>query len=759
MFPFPSTVRPLACVIVLLACAAIAAPPPTPEIPTRPIALADVDAADLADGWSDVRTIDGVKCRLATAGGMRTLDIDAWWSARSLRPPMGKVYVFEIRYKDTPAAPVIVYSQSGLAKYWGPKEAHRIGGAADGKWKTAAVPVNADQLMRLPDKRAKTGLAFVTSADLPVASVTVRLARPGDEQRYNAETRAWVASAQAKARAATPIKALPLQMSIDDLPGLVVAYPWSWMRPLGQAGQPQTTAQIGAPVKIRMALNELQGGSFGVYANGADLTGVDYAVSPLKGPAGTLKADIIRRTAEYSIVKKKWHPQRLWPAYKVDIPTSRSHWFVLNVRTKRGVTRPGTYKGTITVTAKQGKAELPLVVEVLDVDLPTMDEAGLFMGGCVKGLVPLHDFDFARDYNQNGINLWVAGVRPGMKIVNDKLVLDFEYLDEWMIGAKKRGLVGVVWFMGGDPYGFPHTMTLVRELQLIDTRGEREPHTAAEWIKLQASEANRDKPMAAERELLGEWVRQVAAHAKAAGWPEIILTPFDEPPKWVQRGKKQGHENRPDIIGAGKWIKPYFEDMCAVIRQAAPGLRVYGSIHHTNRWKMQEGFVFIDDVDVFCTNAIHEDWTAGEKVRAAGHDFWQYSGLNDASPPDRVRYTFGFYYGTFDSRGSLAWAYNWGRGWLGGDMYAWHTPFDTIPGPGFEGLREGWDDRRVLEAYRKKFPSDAEATRLLAELRKVATSNLARGGKGVIKDFWSQTGTNRMDAWRDAMLKRLAQAK
>ncbi|MBM4038626.1 MAG: hypothetical protein FJ290_08940 [Planctomycetes bacterium] len=67
----------------------------------------------------------------------------------------------------------------------------------------------------------------------------------------------------------------------------------------------------GKPVKVRMCLNELEPGSFGVYANGAALTGVDYEVTPLTDAAGkTLKATIERRTAEYALLDGAWTPRQ-----------------------------------------------------------------------------------------------------------------------------------------------------------------------------------------------------------------------------------------------------------------------------------------------------------------------------------------------------------------------------------------------------------------------------------------------------------------
>jgi len=397
---------------------------------------------------------------------------------------------------------------------------------------------------------------------------------------------------------------------------------------------------------------------------------------------------------------------------------------------------------------------------VLNVDLLTMGEAKLFMGGCVTGLVPAHDIRFQSDYNQNGINLWFSGVHPGMKMVDGKLVLDFTILDEWMVAAAKRGLAGNVWFLGGNPYGYPITMTIFREMAKIDNRNGAKPMTTEEWVKLQCDPANRDRPMKRQRELVVEWCRQVTTHAKAKGWPEVILTPFDEPAKWIQSRADPHYRG---AIGTGEWIKPYFKDACAAIREGAPGTRIYGSIHHINYRGRNSGLRFLPDIDVFCTNAIHEDSKIGDKVRAAGKDFWQYSGVGSggAGSPDRARFTFGFFFAAFDSRGSLAWAYNWGRGFdttSGSNwMYAWQTPYDTIPAPYFEGLREAWDDRRVIETYRKRFAGDAEAMAELKAILSAAARSRSRGGRDTVSDFWAAADdASKMDRWRDQLLARPA---
>ena len=629
--------------LVGLSCAAARA-----QLPA--VQLARVPAADLSDGWSEVKVDGAVKYREATRGGRRSFTVPAWWDKDSLRPPEDTVYVLEVRYRDTAARPVVAYSYGALGRYHGPSEVHRFGGAGDGQWKTARVSVGWDQIIR---DAGKAGFGFSATVDLPIASVKIRRATGTDEARHNVETRAWIGAVQAKKRAATPIKVEPREFRPPGGSGPVVAFAWPALVPLLPGAQPKAR-QLGATVRIRMCLNEMEGGGFGVYADGADLTNVRYEVSELTGAEGKLAADVIPRTAEYALLQAgkgrfRWYPQRLWPAHAVDIPKGRSQWFLLNLRTHRGKSAAGAYRGKVTITADQGKAELPVTVEVLPIDLLTMDEAGLFMGGCVTGLVPVHDFEFATAYNQNGTNLWFSGVRPGATIAGNKLHLDFTILDEWMAAAKKRGLRGFVWFLGGNPYGFPRTMTIFRAMASIDTRDGNKPLNTVAWMTRQSSEKHRDKPMKPERELVVEWCRQVQAHVLAKQWPEVILTPFDEPAKWVQ-GPYRKTSDYPGVIGTGPWIKPFFKDCCAAIREAAPDVRIYASIHH-NHLPREEGIVFLPDIDVFCTNAIHEDPKLGDKVRAAGKHFWQYSGVGSGGAPDRARYTFGFFFAAFSCLG------------------------------------------------------------------------------------------------------------
>jgi len=207
------------------------------------------------------------------------------------------------------------------------------------------------------------------------------------------------------------------------------------------------------------------------------------------------------------------------------------------------------------------------------------------------------------------------------------------------------------------------------------------------------------------------------------------------------------------VIGTGPWIKTHFEDACDLIRKSAmPDTRIYGSIHHPS------GIEFLPKINVFCTNAIFDDPALGDKVRAGGKGkyFWQYTGVGAGSEPANMRYSFGFYFGAYNSRGSLLWAYNWGsrfnttegNNW----MICWDTPFSTIPTLSYEGLREAWDDRRYSETLKKTAKSkglESEVQSFLDNIFNTAIHTKTEGGEDTVNDFWSGTrDPKKLDEWR-----------
>ena len=726
--------------------------------------------------WSGVEDIDGKKVRRITKGQTALFTIPAWWNG-SVRPAAGSVYIVEMDFRDDGSLPIIV-SSFGNCKDSSVSlsELHRVAGEGSKNWKTAFIPVSWDYLYSGVSKHAGEGKQVFSiqvskdeKADLPVSGFRVRAASPEDEKRYNAETRAWIKKIQSR------IKTDDIDSPEQDKPELTgelrskacVPYVRNYLDPVVPSSTPKMN-ELDVQVKIRLAQNEIECAQLGVYANGRELSEVTLEAAKFKNDKGNVLAAEVRLfTMEYALVKSgngmfKHDAQRMWPLYAAEIASGKSQGYFVTIKTNEKQTEPGKYTGKINVLVKGNiSGSLPVEVEILPVKLLSMDEAGLSMGGCVTGFVPFHNISYAVDNNVNAINLWASSVKPGMKKVDGKLVLDFTLIDEWMKEARRLGCKNITYFMGGNPYGFPRTLTVEREIFVVmQDEGERKDRVS-KYISRASAEGARDKVLPELRELYGQWVKEVTEHARANNWPEIILTPFDEPAKYTQGPyRKDGSEKDENVIGAGPWIKSYFEDACDLIRKyAAPGTRIYGSIHHAT------GLVFLPKINVFCTNAIHEDSKLGNKIRAAGPEkyFWQYTGVGANSEPAKMRYTFGFFFGAFNSRGSLLWAYNWGNRFdtTEGDnwMICWDTPFSVIPNLSYEGLREAWDDRRYIETLRKAAKDKEKIDEVEAFLEKIfgqAVQSRTAGGRDTVDDFWSQTkDPEKLNEWRSQIADKI----
>ncbi|MBE7466131.1 MAG: hypothetical protein HS116_21855 [Planctomycetes bacterium] len=720
------------------------------------------------------------------AGKAGAIALKAWWG-EGLRPAAGSAWRAEVRFKDDATQPVTVQAFTGLP---GRYELHRIGGLADGQWKTALVPLPWDQVMKLPGAE-QTELVLTSSVALKVASVQVV---PGDaaadEARWAAETREWIARVQAEKRnALKPAEAQAAVLPEDWKAKPLVPFVRPYGRLIGLESAPQA-GEAEAAVKLSMALNETEPAQFGVYANGKDLTKVTAALvdGGLAGEGGKkLAATAELFAAEYAVTKRgQLFPQRFWPAYAVNVPAGRSHLFWLNVTTTEGAAA-GLYRGAVELKADGVEpVRVAVEVEVRPIKLLTMREAGLHMGSCTTGLIPASELAYIGRHNHNSINIWYSGVAP--KIVKKSATefdLDFTVLDDFMKHAKAAGIENVVWFLGGDPYSYPDSLHLERELyRQVHFDGDSMAGRK-EFIQKTCAGGGAMEP--ALRELYKQWTQKVYKHAEEAGWPEVILTPFDEPAKWVQENwakadvyfakDKEGpwhtvaklkakdknawlkeQEAKGRIVehwgvgGAGPWIKTHFKEACAAIHEGWPKARIYASIHHNRPGgnPPNEGICFLEDVEVFCTNAIHEDPKLGDKVRAGGptKTFWQYSGCGDDRGPTEARYSFGFFFAAFDSRGSLCWAYNWGNRFdtSSGDnwVYAWTSPNGLIRAPFLDGVREAWDDRRYIETLRARAKEKGEAAAQEAEsflggLFDSAVKTRSEGGRDTVNDFFART--------------------
>ena len=369
-----------------------------------------------------------------------------------------------------------------------------------------------------------------------------------------------------------------------------------------------------------------------------------------------------------------------------------------------------------------------------------MEEADLKLGGCTLRFIPEFEMEFLKTYNHNMVNIWYQSERPELTKDGDTFRMGWRIMDEWMAGAKRAGMTDMVYFLGGNPYSFPHTMHLPRTLAecMLDLDEEG-------WRELSFRDPYNVPPEVAP--YMVEWTRRFMEHARANDWPNMIITPFDEPAKW--------HQYTSDM-GMLYFIKPQFKQQVALLRQGDPEVQIYGSIHH-----YYGGIDFLEDVDIYCTNAVHENWGMPDEVRAAGKTLWQYSFTSDKSMPSVPRYTYGFYFAGHNSRGSLTWAYNWGKRFDTLDGYNWMyvftTPFEVVPMPFAEGLREAWDERRLIETIKSRAAEKGVDLSVFWEdfFGEIAASR-GVGGTSTLNDFWEQASESEaMNRWHDELIAKL----
>ncbi len=714
---------------------------------------------DLKDvEWGPVGENEGVACRSVLAGKKGEFSFTNWWGD-AIRPPSGERYVLEIKYQDKIKKPAIVSSFGGIGSYLAASELHRVGGSGDGKWKTAFVPVSWDLMMLKSGE--KVIRFYIANTDkeneLPCADILIRKAvLPADQVRYEAESREWVKKefSEVAAKITAPNTELALGDKYKDK--ILIPFARAYYDKIERFDVP-TLEEVEGRVYIRASLNEYEPGTFGVHAR-QDVQNITFEVSDFTNKEGKLNCKVELSAMEYVAMERKnkdgsksvfYSSERLWTAFPESLKKGENAWFWITIQTEEGKAKPGTYEGKITIKADKIKEELNVRVDILPLKLLTMDEAGLWMGGCVSGLVSEQEMMTMKEYNHNMVNLWIAGAKPEMKKGKDRVDLSFYYLDDFMRLCKKTGQNRIVWFLGGNPPAFPHTLTLERELYSVYYEKSHD-----EFFKILQAEDKRSKIIPEVRDLYKNFISDLVKHGEENKWPELIFTPFDEPVKY----SKPVIDNKYKFaVGTGLWTREHFKDSCAAIHEASPKSKVYISMHHN--WERapfgRVGETFLPDVDIVNTNAIDEDPNLNRKVLDKGKEFWQYSGTRGG------RYNFGFYFGVHESTGSLCWAYNWGPRFNSTGskeaQYAYNSPFKTIVSPEYELFREAWDDRRYLATYMQLAKKKGIDTKEFFEkIKKEVIENLSEATVDKVEVFYvKELDKNKLESIRAKLAQKI----
>ena len=140
-------------------------PPPSLSLPAVELA----PMTNSSPFWSAATNINGRACRVLAANRTGAVRLPVWWPG--MRPPSNTpALCAEVVFLDATTTPVRV---SAFAALPGSVELHRIGGAGDGAWHTAIVPLPWDLVARVPGTD-QMELSFASdAAAVPVAGVRV----------------------------------------------------------------------------------------------------------------------------------------------------------------------------------------------------------------------------------------------------------------------------------------------------------------------------------------------------------------------------------------------------------------------------------------------------------------------------------------------------------------------------------------------------------------------------------------------------------
>ena len=616
------------------------------------------------------------------AGENGTLSFDAWWTGNA-RPAADESVVLEFDFLDELPEPIRIEVLSGLGSENTWSELHRAGGQNTGEWRTARVPCPASMAwLSLPDSTLQFKI-INGQANLSIKNVRLAPPEENDRAQWEKETRDWVEKSQDWGLLGEKYYALAQTPVIDKHWGksAIVPFHRNWMNPVEQLSAPQD-GETEFPATTRMAGNETEPFQMGIFANGKNLEQVAVSIEAVRDNSPAAKILI----AEYSLIKSpvegveaETFPYMLWDNHAFDIDMDRSRLVRITFDSRDEKILPGSYDYTVSISSRNSdKIKIPLKVEVLPVRLPDLEDTGLLLGGHIRGFVPEQDLAAQSDYHHNFAGIYIL---PDISFENDELKLDFRVLDDWMAAASRQGFKSVYLFLGGNPFGFPGTMSLESKL--------------AAAVFGSSDDSFREMAMAVPDSVhpdIAPYYREFASRiwnrALEKNWPRLVLSPMDEPNKWASKR---------DDLGSLEFIKSHFIHCRDLIKEANPDIPVAADMY-----TYDNAIVFLPCLDIYSTNSTHLHESLPDEIYAAGKEFWEYSTIDIR--PSFNRYVAGFYFGSHRSTGTHLWAYNWGKRFDTFDgpnwQYAWYTPFGIVPTLCLEGLREGIDDRRWVEALK-----------------------------------------------------------
>lgn len=653
--------------------------------------------------------------------------LPCWWKQTAAAP---ESVVLAVTYQDTLTDGIALYGWTGIGGRYGYHYFGQLRGTGEGQWKRALIYVAKEFIRRRGDGAAGGRWVFQLNGTATASIDKIEVVRPDEALAAEALRQGRAARAAAIEAIKKRFKHVPHAeqgelgaVSDADRRRGFIPFVRNCTQDVHPAAAPtdaerkalllQTYATPGEYEPLQVAVHALRNET------------VTAAVSDLTGP-GTLRAgrDVTVRYVEAVATRagggssaSGWRVQPVWLRTNCPVPVKAGNsqaWYVtIHVPADA---KSGDYAGTLTLSGSGGgSVRLPLRLKVLPFRLDKADHVA--RGGYISGVISRDFVENLRAHGCNATSMWPqGGLAP--KLEGGKCVAHVSpQMNEYLKTLKQSGFVKMVYFGGGDNrYGNPGNVVARTRAKVGTPEFEK---------------------------YYGQWWVDIRRLEKANDWPEMICCPFDEPVKTPAKVR-----NYLICYEAVKAVTPATKVFCVFMNRPWSARRLG---RKSDIWSCN---------GAFATNAAEKRKLAGEGVHKL---LYPYTMATARTRPGTVRWSTGFGPWKYSADGIYFWAYLWHSVDPFNDLdhgYSDWTPtardidgriYDCV---GWEGWREGIDDRRYVETAiriaKQKNRKDvlAEIEQLRQSVVKAAEADHSLRTKGLDGFFMKIDNTSLLDVYR-----------